>query len=134
MRLNRLLDHYLYNKLKAGFIVNVFRILEEYGLCYVLSEFITSGTFQPRHSWKKLVRSKTTEASVRNFESVNAEDAVYRFRSNHPETKPCYFWELSRKYPNMLPACKSVVQMIALTFSVYQLVVTCLACGSLVIK
>ena len=126
----RLIDHYLYNKLKAGFIVDVFRILKR----YVLSEFITSGTFQSRHSWKKLVRSKIAEASVRNFESVNVEDALYRFRSVHPETKPCYFWELSRKHPNMLPACKSEVQLIALTFSVYHPIVTCSACGSIVTK
>ena len=132
--MHRVIYHYLYNRLKAGFIVDVFRILEEYGLSYVLSEFITSGTFQSRHSWKKLVKSKIAEASVRNFESVNAEDALYRFRSIHPESKPCYFWEPSRKHPYMLPACKSVVQMIALTFSVYQPIVTCSACGSLVTK
>ena len=74
-----LINHYLYNKLETGFIVDVFRILEEYALSYVLSEFITSGTLQSRHSWKKLARSKIAEASVRNFESVNAEDALYRF-------------------------------------------------------
>ena len=34
----------------------------------------------------------------------------------------------------MLTACKSVVQMIALTFSKYQTIITCSACGSLVTK
>ena len=57
--LHRLINHYLFHQLRTGFIVDVFRILEEYDLGYVLSEYITSGTFQSRHSWKKINKKQT---------------------------------------------------------------------------
>ena len=82
--------------------MDVFRILEEYDLGYVLSEYITSGTFQSRHSWKKLIRNKLSEACVSNVGLANADEAVCRFQTIHPESKPCYFLELSRKHPYML--------------------------------
>ena len=122
------------NQLRTGFIWDVFRILEEYDLGYVLSEYITSGTFQSRHSWKKLIRNKLSDACVSNVGLANADEAVCRFQTIHPKSKPCCFWELSRKHPYMLTACKSVMQMIALTFSKYQPIITCSACGSLVPK
>ena len=132
--LHWLINHYLFHQLRTGFIVDVFRILEEYDLGYVLTEYITSGTFQSRHSWKKLIRNKLSDACDSNVGLANADEAVCRFQTIHPESKPCYFWELSRKHPYMLTACKSVVQMIALTFSKYQPIITCSACGSLVTK
>ena len=64
--------------------MDVFRILEEYDLGYVLSEYIISGTFQSRHSWKNLIRNKLSEACVSNVGLANAEEAVCRFQTIHP--------------------------------------------------
>ena len=73
--------------------------------------------FFSRHSWKKIIRCKLSEACVSNVGLANADEAACRFQTIHPESKPCYFCDLSRKHQYMLTACKSVVQMIAMTFS-----------------
>ena len=48
-----LINHYVFQQLRTCFILNVFRILEDNDLVYELSKYITSGTFQSRHSFKK---------------------------------------------------------------------------------
>ena len=85
--LHRLINHYLFHQLRTGFIVNVFRILEQYDLDYVLSEYITSGTFQSRHPWKELIRNKLSDACVSIVGLANAHEAVCRFQTIHPESK-----------------------------------------------
>ena len=82
------------------------------------------------------MRNKLSSVYASNvgFNLANADEGVCRFRTIHPKSKRCYFWELSRKHPYLLTACKSVVQMIALAFSKYQPIITCSACGSLVTK
>ena len=80
------------------------------------------------------MRNKLSAVYASKVGLANADEGVCRFRTIHPKSKRCYFWELSRKHPYMLTACKSVVQMIALAFSKYQPIIICSACGSLVTK
>ena len=53
--LHRLTVQYLFKQLKFGFVVDVCRILEDYTLGYVLVEYINSGLFPTKYSWKTLV-------------------------------------------------------------------------------
>ena len=212
--LHRSTTQYLFKQHKFGFVVDVCRILEDYSLGYVLTEYINSGLFPTKYSWKKLVSNKldrvkriwylspmraakvqaslhiravspeppllahtssesrgTVRQKARSLDPLrgwacavkichdgmledtssldgaqlkdagainiglnNNDHVLWPFCSIYSEARPCYFCELSRKHPYMLVACKSVVKMIALTFSKYQPEIICSVCGSLVTK
>ena len=80
---------------------------------------------------KGLVRD-TLEVGADKFTDMGADSLLVRFYSTQADAKLCYFWELSRKFPRILVPCKSVVDMLALTYSSYQPESICSACGTLV--
>ena len=129
--LQRLTAQFLFKQLKFGFIVDVIQILEDLSLSHVISNYINNGIFATKLSWKRqLIQTLEDRAIVL---TDNDTDRLFsRFRSTQSEGKRCYLWELAQKFPHILPACKSIVKMIALTYSSYQPETICSACGSFV--
>ena len=115
--------------LRFGFVAELLQLLEDYNLGYILHEYIDTGVFPSKYTWKKLVRDNINIASTVSTRHDIADNGLERFLSIHAEMEPSYFWELSRKHPHMLNACRSVVKLIALTFNRYQPEAVCLACG-----
>ena len=45
-----------------GFFPDIYRILSKYALTRFLSEYVETGNFFSKYSWKKLIRTKINEA------------------------------------------------------------------------
>ena len=127
--IQRLTSGHLFQGLRFGFVAELLQLLEDYNLGYILHEYIDTGVFPSKYTWKKLVRDNINIASIVSTRHDIADNGLERFLSIHAEMEPSYFWELSRKHPHMLNACRSVVKLIALTFNRYQPEAVCLACG-----
>lgn len=83
---------------------------------------------------KKLVQETLKQRAILSTRFEIDSEGLGRFLDIHTGTKPSLFWELSRKYPYMLTACRSVVKLIAMLFNRYQPVSICSACGELVVN
>ena len=53
------------------------------------------------------------------FESEVAENQLDRFFRLHPDIEPNYVWELSKRELNLLPCCRSAIQLIGLLFNCF---------------
>lgn len=132
--LHRVTSYYFFKDLKYGFVLDIFRFLEDYNMEYILTEYLNSGVFPSKYKWKQLVREKLKDKAILSTRLEIIDEGLERFLSIHQEVKPSLFWELCRKYPYMLAACRSVIKLIAILFKRYQPVSICLACGELFVK
>ncbi|MEW8546496.1 MAG: hypothetical protein AB2693_23515, partial [Candidatus Thiodiazotropha sp.] len=132
--LQRLTSHYFFKDIKYGLILDMFRFLGEHNLEHILIEYLNSGVFPSKYIWKKVVQVKLNESDYLSARFEISNEGLERFLNIHPETRPSLFWELSRKYPYMLTACRSVVKLIAVSFNRYQPPSMCSACGELIVN
>ena len=132
--LQRVTAHYFFKDVKYGFIIDIFRFLEEYNFVHILIEYLNSGVFPSKFEWKKLVQETLKQRATLCTRFEIDSEGLGRFLDIHSRTKPSMFWELSWKYPYMLTACRSVVKLIAMLFNRYQPVSICSACGELVVN
>ncbi|MCG8044308.1 MAG: reverse transcriptase family protein, partial [Candidatus Thiodiazotropha endolucinida] len=127
--IQRLTSGHLFHVLRFGFVSELLRLLDGYNLGYIVHGYINTGVFPSKHTWKKLIRDNINLASTISTRNDIIDNGLERFLSIHAQMKPSYFWDLSRKHPHMLNACRSMVQLIASTFNRYQPESICLACG-----
>ena len=62
------------------------------------------------------------------FEAEVAENQLDCFFRLHPDIEPNYFWKLSKRELNLLPCCRSAIQLIGLLFNCFPRSV-CSECG-----
>ena len=115
--LNKLSSHYLYSSIEFRFIPDIYKLIREYDLENVLMDYMSSGVFMSKYSWQKLTNMKLKVYSDSDIIGQALSDGLELFLAIQPEVKPCLFWEICRKHPNMLKACKSVVRSISLWFN-----------------
>ncbi|MCG7874961.1 MAG: reverse transcriptase family protein, partial [Candidatus Thiodiazotropha endolucinida] len=130
--LYRVTSNYFFKDLRYGFILDIFRFLEDNNIEQILVEYINSGVFPSKYTWKRIVHEQLKSKAAFNTRLEIDEEGLGRFLNIHQETKPSLFWELSRRYPYMLTACRTVVRLIAASYNKYQPQTICLACGEVV--
>lgn len=106
--------HFLFENITCGFIPDVFQLLKHYELEHVVADFMNSGTFLSKYSWRTLINMKVKFYADTDIISEASSEGLGLFLAIQPSVKPSIFWEICRKYPNMLKACKSVVRLISL--------------------
>ena len=111
--LYRITSQFLFEDITCRFIsdFDLFQLLKDYDLGYVLNDFMNSGKFITKYSWKRLVSSKLKSCADSNIVSEELSEGLEVFLSIHPEVKPLLFWELCRKHPHMTNACKAMVMV-----------------------
>ena len=62
--LYRITSQFLFEDITCGFISDLFKLLKDYDLNYVLNDFMNSGQFITKYSWKRLVSSKLNPALI----------------------------------------------------------------------
>ena len=124
----RMTSQFLFQDISCGFISDIFELLRVYDLEYVLNDYMNTGKFVSKYSWKRLINSKLKSCSDGDIMSEALNEGLGPFLLLHPEVKPSLFWELGRKYPYMTNACKAVVRLISLWFNRHTERI-CLACG-----
>lgn len=130
----RLISYYCFEGKNYGFISDIIRLLQFYNLEHFLTGYLNFGKFPTKYRWKKLLNEQLIGSAILSTQDeANREDLV-RFLKFHPNCKPSLFWSISQKSPYMLPACRSVVKLIAILFNRYQPETICLACGESVVK
>ena len=126
--LYRITSQFLFEDITCGFIPDLFQLLKDYDLDYVLNDFMNSGQFITKYSWKRLVSSKLKSCADSDIVSQALNEGLEVFLSIQPEVKPSLFWELCRTHTHMTNACKAVVRLISLWFNRLP-ERTCSACG-----
>ena len=59
---------------------------------------------------------KKLNSKIRDdFVSQITDESLQLFLTFHQQMKPCIFWDISKKHPRMLSACRSVIRLIAFT-------------------
>ena len=124
----RVVSMHYFNDITYGFVLDALNIIAGLDLNHVMTEFINIGIFPSKYSWKALIRSKLCGQRDLDFESEVAENQLDRFIRLHPDIKPNYFWELSKRNLNLLPCCRSVIQLIGILFNCFPRSI-CPACG-----
>ena len=131
MFLYRLTSHYLLGDVKYSFVMDAFKVISDLGLEHTVLQFLDSGIFQSKLSWKKAVQEnlklKSEQLPLAEMQGDNHD----RFLKLHAEVKPSYFWLLSRRQPHLLSACKSAVRAISFLFN-RNVRPLCLACGNVI--
>ena len=56
--LYRITSQYLYEDIECGFISDIFQMLKDYDLEHMLADFMNSGNFLSKYSWKRLIHMK----------------------------------------------------------------------------
>lgn len=102
-----------YGQSQEGFISDIVRLLEQYALRQYLDQYLLTGHFPSKYSWKREIRSKINSHEVGNWYNRISAPEFSRFRCLHSEFKPCELWVFSKKKPTFLPQCRSVVQMMS---------------------
>ena len=115
--LYRITSQFLFEDITCGFIPDLFQLLKDYDLDYVLNDFMNSGQFITKYSWKRLVSSKLKTCADSDIVSQALNEGLEVFLSFQPEVKPSLFWELCRKHPHMTNACKAVVRLLPNLFA-----------------
>ena len=125
----RLTSKYLFNDIDQGFMFDIFQCLTKYNLKHIVEDFVNSGSFPSKYSWKSILSSKIRVYANQDFVSQAAEHELQLFLTFHQQVEPSMFWNISRKYPRMLNACRSVIKLTAKYFSRFSEAV-CSACGT----
>ena len=110
----RITSQFLFEDITCGFISDIFQLLKDYDLDYVLNDFMNSGKFLTKYSWKRVVNSKLKFCADSDIVSQALIEGPEILLSIQPEVKPSLFWELCKEHPTMMNACKAVVRLISL--------------------
>lgn len=78
-----------------------------------LKRIKNDNVFPSKFSWKKLIKHKIQESELSMWHDRTSQPEFDRFKRVHSSFKVHYFWKLSKQKPNLLIACKSIMQMIS---------------------
>ncbi|MES9994111.1 MAG: reverse transcriptase family protein [Candidatus Thiodiazotropha sp.] len=108
------LKSYFENKYdQKGFLPDIIKLLEKYGLIQYIEVFRTENVFPGKFAWKRLLRQSICQNEVAMWhDRMNSSDfsLFYRLHNVH---EPHYLWRTAKEYPQYFHCYKSVMQMIA---------------------
>ena len=87
--LYRLSSHYLYNSIEFGFIPDIYKLIREYDLENVLMDYMSSGVFMSKYSWKKLTNMKLKVYSDSDVIGQALSDGPIWERAVHSFCREC---------------------------------------------
>lgn len=111
--------HFLNNPRKSkGFIPDIFKILGKYKLSNTINEYLRTGYFPSKSSWKTIVRESVLEKSNADLQlrMVNDQD-LYMLFDIHNEYHLSCIWEFSRLYPVYRKQCITAAVALSRLFS-----------------
>ena len=126
--LYRLASKLIFNDTKYGFVHDVCQLLSKHELEHLIVDFMNTGNFPTKQTWKSVLTPRIRDQANRDILTEIGQEGLQLFLTFHPQVKPNMFWDISKKRPRMLSACKSVIRLIAIYFSRYTEAV-CSACG-----
>ena len=126
--LYRLTSKYIHNDRDRGLIADMFQILSKYDIEYVVADFVRTGVFPSKYTWKRLLSSKIMDNANRCLVAEAEQEGLQLFLCFHRQAKYSMFWDISKKQPRLLDACRSVIRLIAKYLSRVSEAV-CSACG-----
>ena len=89
--LYRLTSKYIFNDIDHSFIYDVFQFFAKYNLEHLIVDFVNTGNFPAKHSWKRILNSKIKDQTHQDFASQIADEGLQLFLTFHQEVKPCMF-------------------------------------------
>ena len=96
---------------QPGFIPDIVSILGKYGLLDVLTAYKRDGVFPSRLTWNRRVRKKIQEREEYWWHSRTLQPELSRFKSIHCNYTIHFAWTLSKNYPKLTSAARSLIQM-----------------------
>ena len=104
---------------KLGFVPDIFRILNKYSIVQVLNEYIRTGSFPNKISWKKVVREKINALYIDEMRTrISSSESLPRIYKVHIgiPLHPHAFWVFCREYPRYKKYAHLAVRLIGLMF------------------
>ena len=96
-----------------GFFPDIVSILRKYGLLDVLTAYKREGVFLSRLTWNKRVWKKIKEREEYLWHSRTLRPEFNRFERIYSSYGIHFVWTLSKNYPKLITAAKSIPQMIS---------------------
>ena len=93
---------------------DIFQFFTKYNLEHLIVDFVNKGNFPSRHLWKRTLNSKIKDQAHQDFVSQITDEGLQLLLTFHQQVKSRMFWDISKKHPRMLSACRSVIRLIAL--------------------
>ena len=103
---------------QTGFIPDIVSLFGKYHLLDVSETYIKESVFPSKLIWKKIIKHRIHEHELYLWHSRTLQPEFSRFKRVHNNFRTHYVWIISRDKPKLLPACKSVIQMISNVVSV----------------
>lgn len=95
-----------HNKQK-GFIPDIVNILTKYNLTTFLIDYIYSGHFENKQSWKKICYSRVLEIYTENWiNRISSDNDFSRFRFLHTKIEKAILWESATDFESLSNAFK----------------------------
>ena len=113
-----------------GFIADCFKLVGKYNLTNFISSYIADGIFPTKTMWKNTINKQLyLYFSTTIYRNITENCSVSLFPKLHPtfnEIVPSNIWVFSKSNRNVMPQCKSIIQMISFVFN--SIPVTCRKC------
>ena len=87
----RVTSKYLFNDIDQGFMSDIFQCLTKYNLTHIVDDFVNSGSFPSKYSWKSILSSKIRVYANQDFVSQAAEHEIQLFLTFHQQMEPSMF-------------------------------------------
>ena len=109
--LNRLCTYSMNGSKQTGFIPDIVSILGKYCLLDVFTAYKRDGVFPSRLTWNRRVRKKIQEREEYLWHSQTLQPEFSRFKRIHCNYTIHFAWTLSKNYPKLTSAARSLIQM-----------------------
>ena len=97
----------------SGFLPEVGRILDKHGMRSILIQYLSDGSFPCKDAWKKMVKAKTKNTFVTEWNARTSVDAFSRFRVVHKHFDVSFLWVFTKTNTKLIAVVKVVAQLIA---------------------
>jgi hypothetical protein len=100
-------------KKKMGFIPNIVRILNKYGLGDYLTTYIQTGQVQTKSSWKSLVKASIHQFQLQSWrQGLHIKPELGYFRDVHTELQPLELWNTAKRNPMYIKPIATLVNLL----------------------
>lgn len=97
---------------QTGFIPDISRILVKYNLFHYLSDFLKTGLFTSKYTWKNIVKNAVWKYEEKEWmDRIRNDVEFHRFTKVHPKLRPHILWKLAVKYPEYTDSIHFVVKL-----------------------
>ncbi|MES9880824.1 MAG: reverse transcriptase family protein [Sedimenticola sp.] len=114
---------------QRGFMPDIFRILEKYSLLEYVNNYVSTGRFVSKYTWKSIVnKAVNVYAECKWHDRMQTDTTLSKYKHIHTVVNPFHMWYLSKLYPKYSRQCKNSVFLLAKLFD-YERSVCCVKCG-----